>query len=388
LKITAVEAFPAPLPLRKPFAIALGTMTHSPNVIVRIATDAGITGYGEAATWHVVYGYDQQSLVHAIETYLGPAVIGMDPFDIEAILSRMDTVLAKNRMAKAGVETACQDLRGKALGVPLSRLLGGTGAGAVEVLAAIDIMSPDEAIAMANLLVEKGFRCIKIKVGLDAAQDIERVRAIRETVGPAIRLRVDGNQGYDRASAMKACRAFEAFDLQWIEQPLPEWDMDGLAALARTFSTPIAVDESISGIHDVYRVASIGAADVINIKIAKCGGITNSLKIAHAAAAMGLPCFLGGCIETGVGTAAALHFGACCPNLVPAIEMPGSDVFTEDIIVGHFAPDRGMIPLPFGPGIGVQVREDMLEEYRMRSLKPIGRSVHGKEKQPVHRRAS
>jgi o-succinylbenzoate synthase len=367
LKITAVEAFPAPLPLRKPFAIALGTMTHSPNVIVRITTDTGVTGYGEAATWHVVYGYDQQSLVHAIETYLGPAVIGMDPFDLEAILSRMDMVLAKNRMAKAGVETACQDLRGKALGVSLSRLLGGTGSGAVEVLAAIDIVSPDEAIAMANELVGKGFRCIKIKVGLNALEDIERVRVVRKTVGPGVRLRVDGNQGYDRSSAIQACRAFEAFDLQWVEQPLPDWDLKGLAALARAVSTPIAVDESISGIHDVYHVASIGAADVINIKIAKCGGITNSLKVAHVAAAMGLPCFLGGCIETGVGTAAALHFGACCPNLVPALEIPGSDVFTEDIIVGHLAPDHGMIPLPSGPGIGVEVREDKLEEYRMLS---------------------
>ncbi len=364
MKITEVTAFPAPLPLRKPFAIALGTMTHSPNVVVRIRTDEGITGYGEASTWHVVYGYDQHSLVHAIETYLGPAVIGMDPFDLSTILSRMDLALAKNHMAKAGIETACQDLRGKALGVPLSRLFGGSGAGAVEVIAAIDIVPPGEAEAMARILIDKGFGCIKIKVGLNAREDIERVRIVRETVGPDVRLRVDGNQGYDRTSAMKACQAFETFDLQWIEQPLPDWDFEGHAALAAALATPIALDESISGIHDVYRAAASGAADVINIKIAKCGGITNSLRIAHAAEAMGMPCFLGGCIETGVGTAAALHFGACCPNLVPAIEMPGSDVFTDDITVERFVPDHGMIRLPSGPGIGVQVREDKLEEYR------------------------
>lgn len=364
MKIIKVEAFPAPLPLRKSFAIALGTMTHSPNVVVRVTTDEEIMGYGEASTWHVVYGYDQQSVVQAIERYLGPAVIGTDPLDIEGIVSRMDFVLPKNRMAKAGIETACQDVRGKAAGLPLVRLLGGGNPEAVEVIAAVDIVPPSEAETLTRLWVEKGFGCIKIKVGLDVLEDVERVRVVRETAGPGMRLRVDGNQGYDRASAMKACKAFEAFDLQWIEQPLPEWDFEGMAALARNFSTPIAVDESIAGLHDVYRVATTGAADVINIKIAKCGGITNSLKIAHAAEAAGLPCFLGGCIETGVGTAVALHFGACCPNLVPAIEIPGSEVFTDDIVFEHLVPDHGMIPLPPGPGIGVHVRVDKLEEYR------------------------
>jgi L-Ala-D/L-Glu epimerase len=364
LKIISVEAFPAPLPLKKPFAIALGTMTHSPNVVVRVTTDEGVTGYGEASTWHVVYGYDQQSLVQVIERYLGPAVIGMDPLDIRGIISRMDLVLPKNRMAKAGVETACQDVRGKASGLPLVRLLGGAVCDEIDVIAAVDIVPPGEAETLTKLWVEMGFACIKIKVGLNVSEDIERVRVVRETAGPVIHLRVDGNQGYDRASAMKACKAFEDFDLQWIEQPLPDWDFEGSAVLARTFSTPIALDESISGLHDVYRAATMGAADVINIKIAKCGGITNSLKIAHAAEAAGLPCFLGGCIETGVGVAVALHFAASCPNLVPEVEIPGSEVFTDDVVTKPFVPSNGRLPLPKGPGIGVEVNEDKLMMYR------------------------
>jgi L-alanine-DL-glutamate epimerase-like enolase superfamily enzyme len=339
-------------------------MTHSPNVVVRVTTDEGITGYGEASTWHVVYGYDQQSLVEAVERYLGPAVIGMDPFDVQGIVSRMDLVLPKNRMAKAGIETACQDVRGKASDLPLVRLLGGAVPDGIDVIAAVDIVPPDEAETLTRLWVEMGFSCIKVKVGLNVDKDIERVRIVRETAGPAIRLRVDGNQGYDRASAMKACKAFEAFDLQWIEQPLPDWDFEGLAALARTFTTPIALDESISGIHDVYRAATMGAADVINIKIAKCGGITNSLKIAHAAEAAGLSYFLGGCLETGVGIAVALHFAASCPNLVPEVEIPGSEVFTDDVVAEPFVPDKGKIPFPQGPGIGVEVSEEKLKMYR------------------------
>lgn len=363
MKIAKVEVFPVALPLRNPFSIASGTMTHTLHAVVLIATDDGIIGYGEAATWHVVTGYDQHELIWVIERYLGPAIIGMDPFDIEAIMMKMDHVLPKNLMAKAGIEMACQDLCGKTLGVSLSRLLGGSLTNSVEVIQVVDIVPPEDAVRNAAGFVEEGYRCIKIKIGLNPKEDIERVRVVRETVGPDIRLRVDGNQGYDRSSAMKVCKALEPFDLQWIEQPLPDWDLEGLALLGHTISTPIAVDESICGIHDVYRIARIGAADVINIKLSKCGGITNSLKIAHAAQSMGLSCFLGGCLESGLGTAAALHFAASCPNLCAGAELPGSVIFTDDIIAEPFIPDRGIITPPTGPGIGVEVRLDKMKQY-------------------------
>lgn len=363
MKIVKVEAFPVSLPLKKPFKITLGTMTHSPHAVVRITTDEGWVGYGEASTWHVVYGYDQHELVWAVNRYLGPAVIGMDVANVEPILARMDSVLPKNLMAKAGVEIACQDARAKALGVSLSRVLGGTLRNPVEVIEAVDIVPLQEASKMAARYVEEGFRCIKIKVGLNPTEDVERVRVVRETVGPKVQLRVDGNQGYDRASAMKACLAMEPFELQWIEQPLPDWDLEGMATLAEALTTPVAVDESIYTLHDVYRVVKARAADVINIKVSKCGGIAPSLKIAHAAQAMGVPCFLGGCIETGVGTAAALHFGACAPNLFSGVELVGSGAFTDDLVKEPLLSSRGVIPLPEKPGIGVEVNEEKLERY-------------------------
>jgi o-succinylbenzoate synthase len=363
MKIVKVEAFPVSLPLKKPFTIALGTMTHSPHAVVRITTDEGVVGYGEASTWHVVYGYDQHELVWAIEQYLGPAVMGMDVSDIEAILARMDMVLPKNLMAKAGVEIACQDARTKALGASLSQVIGGPLRYPIEAIEAIDIVPLEEASRMAARYVENGFRYIKIKIGLDWKEDVERVRVVRETVGPEIQIRVDGNQGYDRASAMKACQVMEQFELQWIEQPLPDWDLEGLALLAEALWTPIAVDESIYGIHDVYKVVKAKAADVINIKVPKCGGISPSLKIAHAAISMGVPCFLGGCIETGVGAAAALQFGACAPNLVKGVELIGSSAFTDDIITEPLITDHGVFNLPQKTGIGVEVDEAKLERY-------------------------
>jgi o-succinylbenzoate synthase len=363
MKIVNVEAFPVSLPLKKPFKIALGTMTHSPHAVVRITTDEGIVGYGEASTWHVVYGYDQHELVWAIDRHLGPAVMGMEVTDIEAILSRMDSVLPKNLMAKAGIEIACQDARAKAFGVSISRVIGGTLRVPVQVIEGVDIVPPGVAAKMAARHVADGFRCIKVKVGLDPREDVDRVKAVREAVGSEIKIRVDGNQGYDRPTAFRVCQELERFGLQWIEQPLPDWDLEGLAMLADILWTPLAVDESIYTVQDVYKIAKAKAADVINIKVAKCGGITSSLKIAHAAASVGIPCFVGGCIETGVGTAAALHFGACSPNLFPALELVGSSMFTDDIVKEPFVASGGLIPLPEKPGIGVEVDEEKLKRY-------------------------
>ena len=363
MKIVNVEAFPVALPLKKPFTIALGTMTHSPHVVVKMTTDDGIVGYGEASTWHVVYGYDQHELAWVIDRYLGPAVKGMDPADLESIHARMDAVLPKNLMAKAGIEIACQDARAKALGTSVSRLIGGALKAPLEVIEVVDIVPHQEAARMAREFVQYGLRCLKIKIGLNPKEDIERVRVVREAVGPDIKLRIDGNQKYDRASALKVSLAVEKFDLQWIEQPLPDWDLEGLALIADAVHTPIAVDESLYTLHDVYKLAKAKAADVINIKVSKCGGITNSLKIASAAESVGIPCFLGGCIETGVGTAAALHFGACSPNLFPGLEIAGSGPFTDDIITAPFVAQNGVVHLPDGPGLGVTVNEEKLEFY-------------------------
>ncbi|OPY65355.1 MAG: L-Ala-D/L-Glu epimerase [Syntrophorhabdus sp. PtaU1.Bin050] len=363
MKIASVEAFPVALPLKKPFSIALGTMTHTSHIIVKVTTDDGIFGFGEGATWHVVYGYDRHALEWAVERYLGPAILGMDPFDIEHILSAMDMALPGNLMAKAGVEIACQDIRGKALGVPLHRLFGGVLMERLETIGFVDIVPPEEAARLAEAFTREGYRFIKIKVGLNAKEDVERVRVVRLTVGPDTCIRVDGNQGYDRASAGKVCRALEPFNLQWIEQPLPYWDIEGLAALARDLTTSIAVDESIYGVHDVYRVAQAHAADIINIKLSKCGGITNSLKVANAAHAMGLSCFLGSCIETGLGSTAALHFAACCPNLHAGIEMDGSMPFKDDILAEPLIPAYGTLPLPQGTGLGADVQPDKLARY-------------------------
>jgi muconate cycloisomerase len=184
--------------------------------------------------------------------------------------------------------------------------------------------------------VARGFKTIKIKIGHDAVEDAERVKAVRQAVGDGVMLRVDANAGYDRATAMRVFRRIEKFGLEWIEQPLPGWDLEGLAMLASKLDTPIAVDESM---YTPY-VATVCAASAV-------------------------PCFLGGCIETTVGTAAAAHFYAATPNVISAAEIHGSPFYVDDVVEQPFTIEDGCIEVPRLPGLGVVVNEEKVAKYRI-----------------------
>lgn len=338
-------------------------MTHSPHAIVKLTLENGIVGWGEASTWHAVYGYDQHALVWVTQNYLGPAIVGEEVFNIKHLIEKMDQLIPGNLMAKAGVEIALHDAWAKCLGIPLHRLIGGVLRDSIPVIEGVDIVEPEEASARAVKYVEQGFQCIKIKIGLDPNGDIERVAEVRKAVGEKIKIRVDANQGYDRSSALKVCRAMEEFNLQWIEQPLPHWDIEGLAQLAKVIETPIAVDESVYTTQDAHQVIKAGAADIINIKISKCGGISKSKKIVTIAESAGIPCFLGSCLETGVGTAAGLQFAVSCGNLYPHVELVGSGYYIDDIVFYPLIPKAGHHSLPMGNGIGVEVDEEKMKRY-------------------------
>ncbi len=363
MKVKSVEAFPVSIPLKNPFKIALGTMTHSPHAIVKLTLENDMVGWGEASTWHAVYGCDQHMLVWVIKNYLGSAIVGKEIFQIEHVIEKMDRVIPENSMAKAGVEIALCDAWAKCLKTPLHRLIGGALRDTLPVIEGVDIIDPKEASAKAVKYVEQGFQCIKVKIGLDPNEDIERVAEVRRAVGEKVLIRVDANQGYDRSSALKVCRAMERFSLQWIEQPLAHWDIEGLAKLAKVIGTPIALDESVCTVQDAYQVIKAGAADVINIKISKCGGILKSKKIAAIAESAGIPCFLGSCLETGIGTTAGLQFAASCSNLDPHIELVGSGYYIDDIIFNPPIPKAGHHSLPTINGIGVEVDEEKLKKY-------------------------
>ncbi len=365
MKIVDAEALPIRIALKHPFRIAVGTITHTNHVLVRMTDDEGRVGWGEAITFHPVYGYDQKSLCRVLEDHLIPGVRGLDPRDMVRLHEAMDRAIPGNLMAKTGIDIASFDLASQAAGQPLHVLCGGKRLERVPQVGVIGMVPEREAAETAVSLLKDGYRTLKVKIGGKAVDDARRVKAVREAAGEGPNIRVDGNCGYTRAEALRAFRLMEEADLEWIEQPLPGGDLEGMAELARRLDTPIAVDESVYTPADALRCIRAGAADVVNIKVAKCGGIYRSQKIAAVCEAAGVPCFLGGCIETGVGTAAAAHFYASTANVISAAEIHGSPFYVDDVITRPFVVKDGGIDLPDTPGLGVDVDDDKVDAYRI-----------------------
>lgn len=365
MKISSGEAIPIRIAFKKPFKIASGTLTHSNHVLVRLTDEHGRIGWGETTTFLEVYGYDQSSLYRVLTDYLIPGVIGLDTNDLMKIHQRMDQIVPFNLMAKAGIDLAVHDLAAHAAGVPLSALLGGGRTKRVPLIGVVDIVAPEEAAASAVRLVSEGFQTIKVKIGLEAAADTRRVESVRDAIGSSVRLRVDGNCGYDRDTALSVFSRMEDYHLEWIEQPLPSWDLEGMALLARRLKTPIAADESVYTVHDARRCITMGAADVINIKVPKCGGFFRCRAIAEVCRASATLCFLGGCLETSPGMSAAMHFYAATDAVASAAEILGPPFYVDDVVEKAIEVADGYAILPDSIGIGVAVDEDRVARYRL-----------------------
>lgn len=365
MKIVSAEAIAIRIPLKHPFTIALGTLTRSNHVLVRMVDDQGRVGWGECTTFHSVYGYDQKSLYHVLSDYLIPAVKGLDPRDMAGLHSRMDQAIPFNLMAKCGIDTAAYDLVGRAGHRPVFSLLGDKKTDYVAVTAAVGIAPREQTAEIAKKLAAEGFGTLKIKIGLDPDEDLKRVETVRKAVGDGLSLRVDGNQGYDRETALQVLPRMEPLALEWIEQPLPYWDIEGLAMLADRLETPIAVDESVYTPQDARRVIAAAAADVINIKLPKCGGIHRCQQIAALCEKAGVPCFLGGCLETTPGTAAQAHLYAATGNIISAAEMEGPLCYVDDVVKNPMGSVRGIIKIPMEPGLGVTMDEEKVARYRV-----------------------
>lgn len=232
MKITGVKIEKLLLELTSPFRVAFGTITHSENVMIKVTTDEGVTGYGEAAPLAFVTAETTDSVLAALELFR-TGLIGMDPLDIEAVHAMMDGLMGGNSSAKCAVDLAMYDIRGKAAGMPVYKLLGGYSNTVLNDIT-VSIMEPqamaDKALSYVR---DKGYRVLKVKVGADVNDDIRALTLIREAVGPDVRLRVDANQGYDVPTALKALNAFAALGVESVEQCLPAWNMEGAAYLRR-----------------------------------------------------------------------------------------------------------------------------------------------------------
>ncbi|HYE82005.1 MAG TPA: dipeptide epimerase [Clostridia bacterium] len=353
MKITGIKVEKLQLKLHKSFKVSLGVIEQYDTVIVKIITDEGVSGVGESSPIEFVTGESVDTVIFVIKAMAG-SLIGMDPLDIETIHHVMDRYITNNTAAKAGIDIALFDIRGKVMNAPLYKVLGGFS-DQVETDVTLSIAEPEEMAQAAKEKADSGFKILKIKAGINPEKDIEAIRLIREAVGSSIRLRMDANQGWTISDAVMVMKAVEKFGVQAVEQPRPYWDIDGIAHIRSKVNTKVMVDESVFSPVDAIKVVKKEAADIINIKLMKSGGIYKAEQINAIAQAAGLTCMVGCMLESRIGIAAGAHFVASKKN-IPDADLDGF-MFCQECegISGGFHIEGGTMKLSDKPGIGVDV---------------------------------
>ena len=254
MKITKIECIPTSSPIAKPQVMSGATIACINSVVVKMHTDEGITGIaetGDASEWYL--GESQASIMHLINNIFGPKILlGEDPFNIEKIVARMDYAVRHNNQAKAVIDFALHDVMGKALGVPVYKLLGGLSMEKIPLGFVLGSSGPEELVAEAKKVLKAGFHSLKVKVGaLSAEKDIENVRAVREALGSKVKILIDANAGWHYYQALEILKKLEEYDIAMAEQPLPWWDVNGLARLRKQVRIPIFADESAAELKQV-----------------------------------------------------------------------------------------------------------------------------------------
>lgn len=318
MRITDIKWEKIYIELQHPFKIAFAEIAAVENVIIKVTTDDGLVGYGEAAPFAPVTGETADSVISVLNM-LKPGLIGMNPFDIEKIHAMMDNLIYGNGSAKCAVDLAMYDLMGKAAGMPVYKLLGGYQS-VVQNDITIGISTPEEMAEEAyDCVYNKGFNILKIKAGIDPDADIRTMNLIREKVGKNVRLRVDANQGYNVAKALYAIDGFKKAGVEAVEQCLPYWDRANMTTLRnKVVGMQLMLDESVHSPKDAAALVREGCADVLNIKLMKCGGLLPGMKISHIAEANGVTCMVGCMLETKLAITAGVSLVASQKNITEA----------------------------------------------------------------------
>lgn len=361
--ITKVQAIPFGVPIRN-FADAYTGFTTSNAVLVKIYSEDGTIGFGEACAWEPeFYGETLESVSSTIEKYVAPNIIGQNAFNINRIMSIIDAKLARITCVKEGIDLALHDLVGKLLNVPVYTLLGGSFREEIPVASEIGIGTPEAMAQNALDVLQLGIKVIKIKGSDDMALDIKRIKAVREAVGDEVSLRLDPNAAWNTTGTIKIMKEVEDCHLQLLEQPVPGWDLKGMAHIRNSVGIPIMADEGIWTPQDVIKIADYGAADIINIKLAKSCGLALGKKIEAATEAVGLTSIVGTEIEPGFSLIAKLHFAASMKMHPLASEFTELSLLKANILKHDIEIKDGCVKVPDGPGFGVELDEDIFEEF-------------------------
>lgn len=364
MRITALEPTVVAVPFRAEELWAFGGRTGLTSVLLEVHTDEGLVGLGEAA------GYPTPEIVLAVLRSLEGLVVGQDPFRIERISKRIEAIgtwhhVRATSPAIGAVEMACWDILGKACGQPLVNLFGGRVRDEVAYFWYVSRGTPEEVKASGREGAERGFTTFYLKVGSDdPADDLARVEALRDGAGPDARLRVDANEAWAPGTAVRVVAELERVGLELVEQPTTGRNLQEMAYVRRSITTPLLANEASWTRHDVLDVLKAGAADVVSVDNQMDGGLLNMKRAAGMCEAAGLPVLKHSLGELGVALYAGCHVMAATPNFLPASQSYAS-LLADDVVAGtETLPYRdGRLPVPDGPGIGVELDRDKVGEY-------------------------
>ncbi len=366
MKITGVDTTAVRVPLREPVKWSGGTRVSASGLLVQIHTDERVVGIGECP------GPTLPAIAAIVEREMTQFLLGEDPTRVEWLVHRMEE-FARNwsrigAYAIAGLEMALLDLKGKILGIPVADLLGGFCRDEVREVGYLFIDEPHANARKAAEFVEQGFTELKLKVGRDLRQDHDTLAAIRDRVGPAVKIRIDANMNWSVPTAIKWIRTLEPFDLQYVEQPVPDFDLKGMAQVRRAVAVPIAADEGCTDLRSVLALLEAEACDIFVVYPSEAGGLTRARQIASLADAAGKWCVIGSWAELGVGTVANAHVIASSSNFPFANDthypLQADDVLSETL---DFA--GGRLRVPKGPGLGVCLDPGKIERLAQLELR-------------------
>lgn len=354
MKITRIRLATISVPLRVPFKTALRTVNSVEDIIVEVHTDTGHIGYGEVPPTGPVTGHTTGANIGAIQDYIAKNIVGMDVDCLEDVLQKIQNCVVGNSSAKAAVDMAIWDLYGQLYKIPVYKLLGGSKKEIITDIT-ISVNPPEEMARDAVNAIKRGYDCLKLKVGVSPELDVARLSAIREAVGSDVLIRIDANQAWTPKQAVRILNQMQdkGLGLELVEQPVKAADLDGLKYVTDHSDVPVLADESVFSPADAMKIMQMHAADYVNIKLMKCGGLYNALQIASAASVYGVECMLGCMLEAKVSVNAAVHL-ACAKNIITKIDLDGPVLCSEDPILGGAIFDEKRITVSDEPGMGIK----------------------------------
>jgi L-alanine-DL-glutamate epimerase-like enolase superfamily enzyme len=351
--VTQVRTRPYSRPLTRPFITSRRRVDTATGVLVEVELDDGTVGHGSAGHSPAVTGESAESITAALHGPIGQALVETDgDGSLRALTEAIAASCVGNWSAKAAADVALHDAWSRALGLPLAEALGGSAGTVLHTDMTVSLDTPGAMARAAEQAADAGFEVLKIKLGSDWRADLDRLRAVHDAA-PAALFRLDANQGWEVKTAIRIIRGIEdaGIPLQLVEQPVVKHDLTGLAAVTAAVDVPIMADEAIASPHDAFAIARRGAADLLNIKLAKCGGIGQAMAIADIARAAGIDCMIGAMMEPRISITAAAHIAATHPAIT-LVDLDSAEWIDDPELTGGYQLDGAEMRLHPGPGLG------------------------------------